>query len=154
MTQGEILDVKVIPLRRIPDERGTIYHMLKSTDPHFEKFGEVYMSKVYPGVIKGWHIHKVMTQNYAVPVGMIKLVLYDLRSGSPTYERLMEVFIGEDNYCLVQIPKGVANGYKGMGAGPALVVNGASDPHISSGEMDRIDPLSDVIPYKWDLVHK
>ena len=41
-------------LRRIPDERGTIYHMLKSTDPHFTKFGEIYFSSIYPGVVKGW----------------------------------------------------------------------------------------------------
>ena len=45
--------VKVIPLRQIPDERGTIYHMLKCTDPHFVQFGEIYFSTVYTGVIKG-----------------------------------------------------------------------------------------------------
>ena len=27
--------VQVVPLRRIPDERGTILHMLRSTDEHF-----------------------------------------------------------------------------------------------------------------------
>jgi len=27
--------VKVNPLRRIPDERGTIYHLFKCTDSHF-----------------------------------------------------------------------------------------------------------------------
>ena len=37
-----------------------------------KQFGEVYFSKIYPGVIKGWHVHKVMTQNYAVPIGRIK----------------------------------------------------------------------------------
>jgi dTDP-4-dehydrorhamnose 3,5-epimerase len=146
--------VAVIPLKRIPDERGTIFHMLRSDDPHFEKFGEVYFSRVYPGVIKGWHIHKVMTQNYAVPVGMIKLVLYDMRAGSATHKNLMELFIGEDNYCLVKIPKGVANGYKGIGSIPALVANCATETHLPAGEMDRIDPLSGTIPYKWDLVHR
>jgi len=43
--------VQVIPLRRIPDERGTIYHMIKATDPHFQQFGEIYFSTVYRGVI-------------------------------------------------------------------------------------------------------
>jgi len=146
--------VNVIPLKRIPDERGTIYHMLRADAPHFEKFGEVYFSKVYPGVIKGWHIHKIMNQNYAVPVGMIKLVLYDLREDSSSYKNLMELAIGEDNYCLVQIPKGVANGYKGIGTTFSLVANCSSEPHIPQGEMERIDPMSDVIPYNWDLIHR
>ncbi len=55
--------VKVISLRRIPDERGTICHMLRCTDPHFIQFGEIYFSTAYPGVIKAWHLHKEMTLN-------------------------------------------------------------------------------------------
>ena len=67
--------VKVIPLRQIPDERGKIMHMLRADDPHFEKFGEIYFSVVFPGVVKGWHLHKEMTLNYAVVSGNIKLAL-------------------------------------------------------------------------------
>ena len=49
-------------------------------------------SSVFPGVIKGWHLHRRMTLNYAVPVGLIKLVLYDDREGSSTRGELMEEF--------------------------------------------------------------
>jgi len=149
-----IQDVKIIPLRKIPDERGTILHLLRCDAPHFEKFGEAYFSKVYPGVIKGWHVHKTMVQFYAVPIGMIKLVLYDLRPDSPTKGELMELFIGEDNYCLVRIPSGIANGYKCFGPTPALVANCATEPYLSGDEMERIDPMGDRIPYKWNLVHR
>ena len=148
-----IKGVKVINLKQIPDERGKIMHMLRCDDPHFEKFGEIYFSVVYSGVIKGWHLHKKMVLNYAVPVGMIKLVLYDERSNSSTKGKLMELFIGEDNYCLVQIPSGVWNGFKGIGATPALVANCATIPH-DSGEIVRLNPLSDKIPYDWSLKHK
>ena len=34
--------VRVIKLRQIVDERGKVMHMLKSTDPHFLGFGEIY----------------------------------------------------------------------------------------------------------------
>ena len=77
-----IEDVLLTPLRRIPDERGMILHMLRSDQQHFLQFGEIYFSTIYPNVVKGWHIHKEMTLNYAVPVGMIKLVLYDERHGT------------------------------------------------------------------------
>ena len=84
--RGETLieGVRVVPLKQIPDERGKVMHMLRADDPHFERFGEIYFSTVYAGVVKGWHLHERMTINYAVPVGAIKLVLFDDREGSPT----------------------------------------------------------------------
>ena len=36
-------------------------------------------SGVHPGVVKGWHLHEKNVLNYAVIVGMIKLVLFDPR---------------------------------------------------------------------------
>ena len=57
--------MQVVPLRRIPDERGTIFHMLRRTDPHFMEFGEIYFTSIYRDVIKGWHRHADMTLNYA-----------------------------------------------------------------------------------------
>lgn len=129
-----------------------VLHMLKATDPHFRRFGEIYFSCVYPGAIKGWHLHKRMTINYAVPVGMIKLALYDGRPGSPTRGRLQELFVGEENYCLVQVPPGVVNGFKGIGVKTAVVANCADIPHDPS-EIVRIDPFTKDIPYRWDLKH-
>ena len=145
--------VVVHPLKQIPDERGKVMHMLKATDPHFERFGEIYFSMVYPGVIKGWHRHPKMTLNYAVVVGMVKLVLYDDRPQSPTRNQLQELFIGEFNYCLVKIPPRIWNGFKGIGAMPALVANCATIPHDPT-EIERLDPLSDRIPYEWALKHR
>ena len=137
-------------LKKIPDERGTIYHMLRSDDPIFEKFGEIYFSIVYPGIIKGWHLHKEMTLNYAVIQGMIKLVLYDDRENSQTKGNLMELFIGEENYCLVKIPARIWNGFRGIGKKPAIVANCATLPH-DPNEIERISPFTDKIPYDWGL---
>src|SRR5258706_7231903 len=90
--------VKVVPLRRIPDERGTIYHMLKRTDPHFKGFGEIYFSTIYQGVVKGWHRHRNMTLQYACIYGRVKLVVFDDRETSPTRNELLEIFLGPDDY--------------------------------------------------------
>ncbi|MFH0774856.1 MAG: dTDP-4-dehydrorhamnose 3,5-epimerase family protein [bacterium] len=142
--------VLVRQLKKIPDERGCIYHMLRKDDPIFEEFGEIYFSVVYPDVVKGWHLHKEMTLNYAVVTGMIKLVLYDEREGSVTKGSLMELFIGEENYCLVKIPPNVWNGFKGIGTKPAIVANCATLPH-SPDEMLRLDPYTEKIPYDWKI---
>ncbi len=144
--------VKVIPLRKIPDERGAIYHMLKRTDPHFTTFGEIYFSKALPGAIKGWHLHGKMTIRYAVVSGMVKMVLYDMRENSPTKGELMEVFLGDDNYSLLIVPPGVANGFTAIGGQPALVANCPDIPH-DPDEITRIDPLHNDIPYDWAIKH-
>ena len=145
--------VLVHPLRQIPDERGNIKHMLRSDDPHFERFGEIYFSVVYQGVIKAWHLHQRMTLNYAVISGMVKLVLYDDRPDSPTKGYLQELFVGDANYVLVRIPPGIWNGFKGVGVSPAIVANCATLPH-DPAEIVRKDPFSTDIPYDWLLKHR
>lgn len=140
--------VVIQPLQRIADDRGMIMHMLRDDDPYFIKFGEIYFSLVYPRVIKAWHLHKFMTLNYAVVVGMIKLVLYDDRPRSPTRGLCEEYFIGEDQYCLVQVPPGVWNGFQGLGVTPALVANCATHHH-DPDEIVRCAPRDSHIPYEW-----
>lgn len=142
--------VLVVPLSRIPDERGTVMHMLRRTDPHFSEFGEIYFSTVYPGIVKGWHRHREMTLNYACVHGRVKLVLFDDRDGSPSNGQLMEIFLGPDNYSLVQIPPGVWNGFKGLGEEQAIVANCATHPHDPS-RSDRLDPFENDIPYDWSV---
>lgn len=143
-----IRGVALRPLRRIPDERGMVMHMLRRDDPWFTRFGEIYFSVVYPGAVKAWHLHTRMTLNYAVVSGMIKLVLYDERKGSPTRGELQEVFAGEHHYALITIPPGVWNGFKGISEQPATVANCATEPH-EPDEIIRMDPSTDKIPYSW-----
>ncbi len=142
--------VKIKLLRKIPDERGMIMHMMRCDDPDFEQFGEIYFSTVYPGVVKGWHEHTRQVQNYAVVQGMIKLVLYDARPDSPTYKELMEIDTGEDNYQLIRIPTGIINGFKGISSGTAMVANCSTLPH-NPDEMISYDPSGDKVPYDWDV---
>ena len=145
--------VRVVPLRRIPDERGTVMHMLRATDPHFTQFGEIYFSTVYRGVVKGWHRHRDMTLNYACVFGRIKLVLYDDRVDASTKGALQEIFLGPDEYVLVVIPPGVWSGFKGMSDPYAMVANCATHPHDPS-RSERIDPFDNHIPYRWEVKHQ
>jgi dTDP-4-dehydrorhamnose 3,5-epimerase len=138
----------VVPLRRIPDERGTILHMLSSTDEHFQKFGEIYFTTVYGNVVKGWHSHQEMTLNYACIFGRIKLVLFDDREDSPTRGALQEIFLGPDNHSLAVIPPSVWSGFKGMSDPFAIVANCCTHPH-DPARTTRVDPFDNEIPYDW-----
>jgi len=144
--------VVITPLRQFADERGKVMHMLRNDSPVFDSFGEIYFSTVFPGAIKGWHIHKKMVLNYAVPHGRIKMVLYDDRADSPTRGELQEIYLGAENYNLVTVPKMVWNGFKGIGTEAAIVANCATIPHAPD-EIERMDPFDPSIPYDWALKH-
>ena len=150
---SNINGVKIIKLKKIPDERGTILHMLRASDKHFKQFGEIYFSKIYKGAIKGWHIHKQITLNYCLVSGMVKLVLFDMRNTSITKGNLLELFIGDDNYVLVIIPPGVANGHKGI-YDKSFLANVSDIQHdkLKKDEMIKIDPYDNNIPYDWSRI--
>lgn len=149
----ELIDgVIITPLKKIPDERGCIYHMLREDSPVYERFGEIYFSLIHPSVIKAWHYHINMKLNYACVHGQIKLVLYDDRGGSSTHGNLMELFIGDENYVLVTIPPRVWNGFKGIGTETAIVANCTTIFH-DPNEILREDPFTKRIPYNWDVKH-
>jgi dTDP-4-dehydrorhamnose 3,5-epimerase len=143
---------RVVPLTRIADERGTVMHMLRRTDPHFLGFGEIYFSTVYRGVVKGWHRHEAMTLSYACVLGRVKVAIYDDREGSPTRGELMEVFLGPDSYALLQIPPRVWNGFKGMTDPYAIVANCCTHVH-DPARSERLDPFDNHIPYDWAVRH-
>ena len=145
--------VVIVPLKQIVDERGKVMHMMRYDSEGFAGFGEIYFSCVYPEAIKGWHIHKKMTLNYAVPKGNIKFVLYDDRPDSSTKGEVQEIFLGSDNYCRVVVPPNIWNGFKGVGTEMAIVANCASIAH-DPGEINRRDPLDPYIPYDWSIQHR
>lgn len=143
-----IAGVEVVPLRRIPDQRGTVYHMLKVTDPHFLQFGEIYFSTVYRGATKAWKRHLRVTLNYACVSGRVKVVLCDSRDASPTTGVVMEIFLGPDNHSLVVIPPGIWSGFAGMSDPLAIVANCATEPHDPT-EVERLAPATASVPYRW-----
>ena len=117
--------VKVVPLRQIVDERGKIMHMLKATDDAFHRLRRDLLLVRLAGNDQGLaHPHDDDRQQRR-RLGQAKLVLYDLRDDSPTKGELQEMFFGEDNYVLVQIPPGIANGYKAYGDKLVIMANAA-----------------------------
>jgi dTDP-4-dehydrorhamnose 3,5-epimerase len=144
----QIAGVSVNPLKVFRDERGQVMHMLRSDAPHFTKFGEIYFSVVNPGVVKGWRMHTKMTQNYAVPVGEIELVLYDSRKESASFGKVQKLIVGESNYSLITIPFGIVYAFKGISKMPAVVANCADILH-DPRESVAIELNHPEIPYTW-----
>ena len=77
--------VKVHQLKPIVDERGYLMEMMRSDDPNFKGFGQTYVTAVNDGVVKAWHYHEKQTDTFICLSGLVKVVLYDCREGSPTF---------------------------------------------------------------------
>jgi len=146
--------VKVKKLKVIPDERGRLMEMLRSDDPLFIKFGQVYLSTTYPGVVKAWHYHKNQIDNIVAVKGMLKLVIYDPRENSSTKGEVVEFFIGEHNPVLIQIPNRLYHGWKCISESEALAINCPTEVYdYENPDEFRLPFDSDEIPYDWSLQH-
>ncbi len=145
-----IHNVKVKALRIVPDERGRLMEMLRADDELFLKFGQVYMTSAYPGVVKAWHYHKKQVDNFVVVRGMMKIVLYDSRKDSPTFGEINEFFMGDYNPILLQIPAYVYHGFKCIGEEEALVINCSTEVYrYKDPDEYRIPAHGGEIPYDW-----
>lgn len=149
MDSGLIEGVEIYPLKYLKDERGAVMHMLRADQPHFLEIKEVYFSKVFHNVVKGWKKHKEIFQSMVVPEGMIRLVVYDDRETSQTRGVVWSVDFGESNYVLVRLPPKVWYSFKGLTQEYALIANCITAPH-SPLESETLPLDSKYFPYVWD----
>jgi len=147
---SEIQGVIITDLKIISDKEGAVLHMLRCDDPIFCQFGEIYFSKILPGAVKAWKLHKKMTLNLAVPVGKVKLVLYDNRVEPKTNGVVKEIILSEENYKLVTIPPLIWFGFKAIGKETAFLADCATMPY-DPAEIERLESSSDKIPYQWEV---
>src|SRR6476619_991539 len=146
-----IHDVRTKKLRVMPDERGWLMEILRNDETGLAavKFGQVYVSATYPGVVKAWHYHRHQVDHFACVAGMVKLVLVDTRPDSPTNGAVNEFFLGTQNPMLVQVPNLVYHGWKCIGTDTAIVVNVPTEPyHYAEPDEYRLAP-HDTLPYDW-----
>jgi dTDP-4-dehydrorhamnose 3,5-epimerase len=136
-------------LKQIPDERGSVLHMLRNDDVAFTQFGEVYFSEIFPGSIKAWKYHHNQTQNLAVPVGRIRFVIFDGRESSSTCGDIDIIELGRpDAYSRLTIPPGLWYGFSCISEEAGLLVN-CSDLTHDPNESETKELNDCSIPYKW-----
>lgn len=151
LSEVAISDLEIFPLRAIEDDRGAVLHMLRSDSPDiFSSLGEIYFSTIRNGAVKAWKRHKRMLQRIAVPIGAIRLVVYDDRVSSNSRGSLWkrETGRGIGNYELITIPALVWYGFQGLGHPESLIANCASLAH-DPGEVERAPADGIEIPYRW-----
>ena len=143
---GMIAGVKIKRLLRHSDDRGFFQEVLRDDEQLLERFGQLSLSKTYPGVIKAFHYHERQDDLWFFPVGNAQVVLYDLREGSPTRGQTKVVYLGEDYPLLLLIPAGVAHGYRVLGEKAAVII------YCTTESYDPFDPDEKRLPHDDPLI--
>jgi len=147
---GLIEGVAVRPAKVLPDERGRLGEIMRADDQWFEKFGQVYFTTTYPGVVKAWHWHKKQTDHIYCLKGLVKIALYDGRKDSPTYGVVNELYLGEHCPGLLRIPPGVLHGWMCVSKKEAYMVNIPTEMYdYKNPDEHRLDAHDKTIPYDW-----
>lgn len=149
--QTLIEGVRVKPLKVIPDERGRLMEILRSDEPIFEKFGQVYITTAHPGVVKAWHYHKIQADHWVCLVGRARIGLYDAREDSPTYRCVNEFYMTPEEPFLIKIPVFVYHGFSG--AHPSMdtmIMNVPTAPYnYTTPDEYRVASEDPGIPFDW-----
>jgi dTDP-4-dehydrorhamnose 3,5-epimerase len=145
--------VKIKKLKCIPDKRGFLMEMLRSDDELFKGFGQVYITGCKKGIAKGWHYHKLQTDNFICVLGKALVPLYDLRENSKTKGEVNEFIIKapltEENL-LLQIPPGVVHGFTPLDCDEIRIINIPNFPYkYDSPDEYRYSWNSKEIPFIW-----
>ena len=146
----EIEGVIIQPLKQIADKCGPVLHMLKNDSRLFKQFGEVYFSEIHSGLVKAWKRHKKQSQNLVVPLGKIRLVIYDDRPNSNTHGKIAQYKLGRpEDYRLIHIPPMLWYGFQGIGDQTSMIAN-CTDLSHDPEEMESLSADTSQIPYQWE----
>jgi len=132
--------IKIKKLNVFANDQGYLFETLRNDDRIFDgKFGQVLVSEVYPGIVKGLHRHKKQTDYTTCIKGNIKYIAIKEING----ELLINTFvIGEKNPILIKVPPGIWHGYTPVSNEPATVLHTMDFPYnTEDSDTDRIDPF-------------
>jgi dTDP-4-dehydrorhamnose 3,5-epimerase len=107
-----IRDVLVVEPDRHGDERGVFIETYRrSWFPMGREMVQANRADRQAGSVVGLHYHLHQADYWTVPRGRARVVLHDLRAGSPTDGATLSLELSEANAMGVFIPPGVAHGF-------------------------------------------
>jgi len=143
--------VLVRPLHWHSDQRGSLAELVRADDPELMvvPFGQVYVTTLYPGVVKAWHLHARQWDRMVCLRGRVLLGLVDGREGSPTRGAQMRIPMGDRNFVVARIPAGVWHGLKNIADEEAMVVNVVSQPYDAANPDEQRMAPHGALPFDW-----
>ena len=114
---------------------------------------QVFQASFEAGSISAWHVHRHATDRLFANHGLLKVVLYDARAGSPTHGLVNVVRCGTTRPLLVVVPPGVWHGVQNLGSTMALLVNMPDRAYqYESPDHWRLPHDTPEIPYSFTSI--
>jgi len=138
-----IKDAAKIDLVAHVDDRGYLIEIIRATDPHFTKFGQVYLvGNFAKGVIRAFHKHNVLWDWFFISHGAAKFVLVDDRADSPSYKEQEVFVISSRNPSLIVVPPGVYHGWMSLADDTQMISTASEVYNRENPDEVRIPPDS------------
>lgn len=148
--ESVLANIDGVTFHEIPthvDYRGTVVEMF---DPRWNWCPDpvvfVYCFTIRPARAKGWGLHKKHEDRYCLLQGEMEVVLYDVRTDSPTCGQLQKIVLSDTNRRLVNIPAYVWHADHNIGLRDAVVVNFPTIPY------DHANPDKYRLPLDTPLI--
>ncbi len=138
-----IKDVRIVDLVYRIDDRGYLTEILRTTDEHFTKFGQVYLvGDLTKGIIRAFHKHAVLWDWFFISHGAAKFVLVDDRKDSPTYKNMDIFVLSIRNPALLVVPPGVYHGWMSLEDDTQMISIASEVYNRKKPDEERISPDS------------
>lgn len=140
-------------MQRLVDHRGSLIEMISPSNPFWdEPVVHCEYTTIGPGRIKGWAMHKESDDRYFVGSGRLRVVLYDGRVHSPTFERFAQFHFTDEAPGLLRIPAGVWHANQNWGDREATLLVFPTKPYDHENpDKYRVSPSDGPIEFDWTL---
>jgi dTDP-4-dehydrorhamnose 3,5-epimerase len=143
------------PTRPVPHEDGHVTEVARAS---WEILGtpivQVHVTTTLSGRIRAWGLHQFSTDRLFVVSGLVTIVVFDGRSGSPTHGLVNALTVSDKNPGLLLIPPNIYHGWKNIGTSEAIIIN-MPDRMYNYEQPDALDLPWDseaarrIVPYRW-----
>ena len=118
-----------------------------------DRLDQIFQVTLLPGAISAWHAHETTRDRLFVNSGVMRIVLFDFRKGSPSYGRINEFRIGIGRPALITVPPKVWHGIQNISSDCSSLLN-IVDAAYSYGDPDhwRVEIDCPDIPYKFQQI--
>jgi len=151
LIKGQIEGCQAISLHANSDHRGHLIELLTSRHEPTGPVPHIYQVFAEPHSVRAWIYHAVQTDRLCFTNGLFRIVLFDLREDSPTFERRVELLAGEDEPIRLIIPPFVAHGVQNLGTTRGSYVNMPDRVYnLESPDKYRVPADSSILSFDWD----
>ena len=143
------------PARPVPHEDGHVVEVARADWPVLGgPVVQVHTTTTLPGRIRAWGLHQRSTDRLFVVSGLIRLAVFDGRTGSPSFGQVNSLLVSELSPGLLIVPPNLYHGWKNIGATEAVIINMPENLYDHENP-DALDLPWDspeaeaLIPFRW-----